>query len=84
MRFEIIDHGVEHSQYFPGCDSDTFDYVITGIGENFEEAFEDCLEQMANFGFDVSPLEAEVGEQLASAYAKGVDFYYHVSIRFSS
>ena len=63
--FEIVDHGIDHSQYFPGCGVafTNFDYVVTGIGDNPAEAIDDCLEQIAMEGFDVEGMEARIIEQ---------------------
>lgn len=47
MKYVIINHGVEHTQYFQGCSSGEYDYVFTGIGSSTAEALEDCLEQIA-------------------------------------
>ena len=53
-EFELIDHGIGHSQYFQGCGVafTGFANVVTGIGDNPAEAIDDCLEQMAMSGFD--------------------------------
>lgn len=53
--YEVVDHGIEHSQYFQGCGTSFthYDNVVTGIGDDFAEAFEDCLEQMAQQYSDV-------------------------------
>jgi len=63
--FEIVDHGIDHSQYFPGCGVafTSFDDVVTGIGDNPAEAIDDCLEQIAMDGFDVEGMEARIMEQ---------------------
>lgn len=47
--FEIIRHGVEHSQYFQGCGTSftDFDHVVTGIGDTEQEALDDAVESMA-------------------------------------
>lgn len=47
--FEIIDHGIKHSQYFQGCGVSytNFNEVATGCGQNATEALEDALEQIA-------------------------------------
>lgn len=47
--YEIINHGIDHSQYFQGCGVayTQFDHVATGIGDNPAEAIDDCLELMA-------------------------------------
>jgi hypothetical protein len=51
MKFEIeiIDHGIDHAQFFLGCGTTFTKYtdVVTGIGDDFAEAFYDCLEQVA-------------------------------------
>lgn len=49
--FEIIDHGIEGSQYFQGCGTafSKFDHAVTGAGENALEAFDDALEQIASW-----------------------------------
>lgn len=47
--FELIDHGIEHSQYFQGCGVTcaSFENVAIGIGDNPAEAINDCLGQIA-------------------------------------
>lgn len=47
--FELIDHGIDHNQYFRGCgvSGTKFEFVTTGAGENALEAFDDALEQIA-------------------------------------
>lgn len=56
--FEIVDHGVDHAQYFQGCGVafTDFDFVTTGAGENAREAFEDAVEQLACCDWDVDKL----------------------------
>jgi len=50
-KFEVIDHGVNGSQYFQGCGVSftEFDHVVTGYGDNFSEALEDALEMLAQY-----------------------------------
>ena len=64
-EFEMIDHGIEHSQYFQGCGvyGIDYNYVVTGIGNNPAEAIDDCLEQMAQAGFDTDGMEARIIKQ---------------------
>lgn len=63
--YEIIRHGVEHSDYFQGCGTafSKFEHVSTGIGDTEKEAFEDALESMAmghSFGEgQIEKLEAD-------------------------
>lgn len=65
-EFEVIDHGIDHAQYFQGCGIayTKFDRVATGCGENATEAFEDALEQIAMDGFDVQPIEESADGKL--------------------
>ncbi|KKK79310.1 hypothetical protein LCGC14_2834780, partial [marine sediment metagenome] len=51
-NFELVGHGIEHSQYFQGCDEATFSHVVTGIGVHPAEAIDDCLEQIAMNDFE--------------------------------
>jgi hypothetical protein len=52
--FEIVDHGIEHSQYIQGCGVSLTKYtdVATGCGDNPSEALHDALEQLANGDWD--------------------------------
>lgn len=58
-EFEVIDHGIEHAQYFQGCGTSytKFANVVTGCGESAAEAWDDALECIAMDGFDVSTIE---------------------------
>lgn len=55
VAFEIVDHGIESSQYFQGCGTTFTDYtdVATGIGDDFKEALDDALESLAQAGWNV-------------------------------
>jgi hypothetical protein len=58
--YEIVDHGIEHSQYFQGCGTSytDFDECVTGCGDNALEAFDDALEQIAcSHSVDLSAIE---------------------------
>jgi hypothetical protein len=54
-KFEIINHGVDHEQYFSGCGCAFTEYtnVATGIGDSANEAAEDALEMLAQNEWDV-------------------------------
>jgi hypothetical protein len=95
-EFELIDHGIEHSQYFQGCGVafTGFANVVTGIGDNPAEAIDDCLEQVAQAGFDTEGMEARILEQEGwealpttpdrqAIYGSIDETYYHVSIRWN-
>jgi hypothetical protein len=47
-RYEIVDHGVDHSDYFQGCGVayTEFDKCYTGAGRSLKEALGDALEQI--------------------------------------
>jgi len=95
-EFQLIDHGIEHSQYFQGCGVvfTRFENVITGIGDNPAEAIDDCLEQMAMNDFDVEDMEARILEQegwealpenpsVQAIYDTLDEIYYFISIRWN-
>lgn len=94
--FEIVDHGIENSQYFQGCGTafTSFSHVATGIGSNFAEAIDDCLEMIANGGesVDLEGIEKRILKDIgrrtmpkrpAVGQRHGEDCYYHVSIRYN-
>lgn len=64
-EFELIDHRIEHFQYFQGCGivHTNFGNVVTGIGDNPTEAIDNCLEQMAQGDFDTEGMEARIMAQ---------------------
>lgn len=95
LEFEIIDHGHDGEQYFPGCEVafSRFTDVATGIGTSAKEAAEDAMEQMPFYeftGVDVSALEKAVAALSAddSVWAKAWEEYRnpewhrYVSIRW--
>lgn len=61
-RFELIDIGIEHSQYFQGESAGGFDTVAVGIGNDAREAFDDALENLAQQidGVDWSIVESQL------------------------
>lgn len=60
--WEVIDHGIEHEQYFVGCGIAFTEYadVATGIGDNAQEALDDALESLAQCGYEISDDDAEL------------------------
>ena len=48
IEYEIINHGMEHSQYFQGYGvyGTRFTHVWTGVGDSSKEAYNDALDQM--------------------------------------
>lgn len=91
--FEIIDHGLCHSQYFQGCGIafTKFDLSVTGIGNSQLEAMDDCLNQLAEMDYELASNCTLVDmcadgdkRDLVSpmlVYNEEPEFYYHVSIR---
>ena len=53
-NYEILNHGVEHSDYFQGCGCAFTRYMscVTGCGMNAKEAYEDAIEQIYGAHFD--------------------------------
>lgn len=90
--FEIVDHGIQHLN-FSGCVSASFEYVVTGFGDNPTEAIHNCLQQMWGRDFNIEDMEARILEQMdwdvlpTSPFVDGNDEkchdYYHVSIRWN-
>ena len=93
--YQIIDHGIDNSQYFPGCGTTFTDYidVFTGAADNVGEAFEDALEQAAIAGWQVDNIENpfkeyhsicdyyEYGPSCTEEYSDVCELHYYVSIR---
>lgn len=48
--YEILDHGVDHSQYFQGCGVayTEYDECVTGVGYSYKSALEDALDQLSD------------------------------------
>jgi hypothetical protein len=61
--FQVVDHGIDDAQYFPGCGVafTDFDYIATGNGDTFAEAIEDALESMAQ-GIECSGIDFDLLE----------------------
>ena len=86
LSYEIINHGVDHSDYFQGCGTafTEFDIAVTGIGNNAKEAYEDCLEQLATMNYEIDslpkrPAGIRVRDKVPAKANENI--YYHVSIR---
>lgn len=49
VDFEVLDHGEDGSQYFPGCSAmfSKYQHCVTGVGDTAAEALEDAAVQMA-------------------------------------
>jgi hypothetical protein len=70
-EYELIDHGIQHSGDFwrpvsrQNCEVAflKFANAVTGIGDNPAAAIVDCLEQIAQAGFETEGMEARIMEQ---------------------
>lgn len=92
--YSIVDHGVEHAQYFQGegIAHSYFDGIATGAGENAKEAYEDAVEQLAidDWNVDQLPkrppgiradnkvLRSRLGEEWS---AEDSELHYYVSVK---
>lgn len=91
IKYEIINHGYDHSQYFQGCGTygTDFEHVATGYGMNAKEAYEDAVEQVAMAGqgpnLPIRPrginAKDKVPAKIASEELNEIRFY--VSIRYN-
>jgi hypothetical protein len=84
--FEIVDHGVDHEQYFPGCGVACTEFisVATGIGDSAHEAMEDALEQLAMMDWDVDGIKNDLSEesQIEEVPEDEIsEHHYYVSVR---
>lgn len=86
-EYKILDHGIEHEQYFQGCDVSftKFTDVATGCGNNYAEAIDDCLEQLAQNNWNVKKLENLIPKVLRKNQCVPTgcieEIHYYVSIR---
>ena len=90
--FEVLDHGIEHEQYFQGCGVSCTGYadVATGIGCSVAEAVDDALEQLAQGEWDVEGMERRICREYGKRRIPskrtvlkrhGEDCWHYVSIR---
>jgi hypothetical protein len=92
-EYELIDHGIDHCQYFQGCGTafTSFSECVTGCGNNAAEAIDDALEMAAQAGFEVDGLnERMLADEKRKTWPKrpavsvnADETYYYVSIRFN-
>ena len=80
--YEIINHGIDYPDYFPGCGTTFTGYtdVGTGIGNTPHEALDDALEQLAIDDWYVEDIENDLSEE--SEIDDGdTEANYYVSVR---
>jgi hypothetical protein len=84
VDFEILDHGVEHSQYFQGCGTAFTSYtdVYTGIGFSAHGALEEALEQAACSDWETESVENTLSKKITVPDPEdSEDCYHYVSLR---
>lgn len=96
VDFEIVDHGIDNCQFFQGCGVNFTEYtdVATGIGMDFAEAIDDCLENLAQMDYETADMDKRILDMVRKCYGKcslpkrpavtskyNEDCYYYVSIR---
>jgi hypothetical protein len=89
QEFEIVDHGIQHEQYFQGCGLafTEYDDIATGIGSNPAEAFQDALEQLAMADWETDGMENRIGREIGrnclpvTPRTDVDECYYYASIR---
>ena len=100
LDYEIIDHGVDGSQYFQGCGTSytEFDHVVTGCGHTCQEAFSDALCQMEDTETgELAPqcdnaddtslcklIDCEFPTDKDRENCGECDLYYYLSIRYNN
>jgi hypothetical protein len=64
MKWELIDHGLEHAQFFQGVGTSgtPYDHAVTGVGTSYFEALDDALEQIAEEEGTTEEVEAMILE----------------------
>lgn len=95
--FEVVDLGIEYPDYFQGfgCAFSPYEHCAYGVGDNPQEALEDCLEQL--HGIDTEDLERRIREEFGEVPDApnvmdecGIEDdgyyelpYYHIGIRYN-
>lgn len=88
--FEVLDHGVEHEQYFQGCGVSMTEFtdVATGNGSSVAEAVDDALDQLAQMDWDTEGMEARIRKEYGRIPKRrtvlkrhGDECWHYVSIR---
>ena len=89
-EYEILNHGVENSQYFQGCGTAYTEFTdkATGIGNTYSEALDDALESLAQNDWDVSTIDEQEEKPAKEETCEDVlgeesaeDTYWYVSVR---
>ena len=86
IDYEIVNHGMEHSQYFEGCGTSftKFTHVWTGVGDSSKEAYNDALSQMFmddSAAAEKMPVRPACFTLHPTVPRDSEDIYFYVSIR---
>jgi hypothetical protein len=83
-KYEIIDHGVENSDYFQGCGVSftEFESVYTGTGDTPAEALDDALGQ-ASCEYNTEAISNNLSDdsELSEDMEEVSEIHHFVSIR---
>lgn len=92
-KYEIINHGADHSDYFPGCGTafTDFDRCVTGTGYHAAEAYSNALEQIYSWEGDKAnklklpkkPRGYGITKRNHIPANSNESYYWYVSIRYS-
>ena len=82
IEYQIIDHGVEHEQYFQGygISFTRFEDIATGIGDSPKNALEDALDQLATGGWDTDVINDEFSD-IPTIEENQDEMHHYVSVR---
>lgn len=91
-EFELVDHGVEHEQYFQGCGTSftKYEFCATGCGYDPAEALDDLLEMISQNSFDTEGLEERILQDVGvkqipnKPKATGEEQQYYISLRWNN
>jgi hypothetical protein len=90
-KYEIINHGPDHEQYFQGCGTafSDFDRVVTGCGFDAAEAYNDavesvyqCYDKADSLHLPKRPRGIGITKK-NHVPARSEDWYWYVSIRYN-
>ena len=91
-KYQIINHGMDHEQYFPGCGCacTPYDRCVTGCGESAAEAYQDALDCVyTDEGSKADSLDLPNKPRGLGITSRPVvpasaeDFHYYVSILYT-
>ena len=80
IEYTIVDHGIEHCQYFQGEGTSYTEFTdcATGIGDSAYEAMEDALENLAQGDWNISTIP---NRQSKRHHKMNEECYYHLTVK---